>query len=73
MSARRSRTHLRSVTGTGRYLVVCRRHDGRERPWNRYPTRDEAQRVADHLCRVGCTSRVVTDDELALAAEGRAR
>jgi hypothetical protein len=48
------------------FVVVCRRHDGREREWRRYRDRAEAERVADHLCRINCPARVVAGDELAL-------
>lgn len=64
MTARRARTRLR--VKADRWIVVCVRHDGREREWMRYTDRAEAERVAAHLCSVGCPSRVATDDELAL-------
>jgi len=70
MSTRRSRTRLRPVSGEGKYLVVCRRQDGRERPWNRYSDREECERVAAHLTKIGCPSRCVGDNELALGGEG---
>ena len=66
MSTRRSRTKLRSPPAAGRYVVVCRRHDGREREWMRYADRAEAEGVAARLTAIGCPSRVATDDELAL-------
>jgi len=51
------------------YAVVCRRHDGREREWQRYHDRGEAQRVAEHLTAIGCPSRVASLDELDLDGE----
>lgn len=47
--------------------VVCRRQDdGRERVFASYRTRDEADRVAAHLMRVGCAARVAGPDDLPL-------
>lgn len=65
MSSRRSRTALRSAEANGRFTVVCVRQDGRERRWQDYADRTEAERVAEHLSRIGCPSRVVGPDELA--------
>ena len=52
-----------------RFVVVCTRHDGRERRWCAYADRDEAERVAAHLTAIGCPARVATDDQL-LIGEG---
>jgi hypothetical protein len=49
MTSRRSRS-----AGAGRWVVVCVRHDGREREWMRYADRAEADRVAAHLSSIGC-------------------
>ena len=49
-----------------RFVVLCRRHDGREREWRRYTDRAEAEQIARKLTSIGCPSRVATDDELAL-------
>jgi hypothetical protein len=66
MSSRRSRTKLRGDTVGGRFIVVCRRYDGREKQWNRYVDRAEAEQVATRLTALGCLSRVATDDDLPL-------
>jgi hypothetical protein len=66
MTARRSRTILRGAAGVGRFVVVCRRFDGREREFQRYASRAEAEGVAARLTAIGCPSRCATDDELAL-------
>jgi hypothetical protein len=67
MTARRSKTTLRAAAGAGRWIVVCLRFDGREKQWQRYDDRAEAEQVAEHLTRIGCPARCTTDDELALA------
>jgi hypothetical protein len=69
MSARRSRTTLRGAAAAGRFAVLCQRFDGREREWQRYADRAEAELVAAHLTQIGCPARVATDDELALERE----
>lgn len=53
------------------FAVLCVRHDGGEREFARYATREEAQRVVDQLVRVGCTSRVAGPDDLPLALQGQ--
>lgn len=60
---------VRRQLPVGKFVVVCRRFDGREREWQSYSDRDDAERVAQHLTSIGCPSRVRTDDE----PEGRAR
>lgn len=60
MTSRRRKTTLRgSRVRVERFVVVCTRHDGREREWMRYDDRDEAQRIAEHLSSIGCLSRVL--------------
>lgn len=55
------------------YAVWCLRFDGTERLYQRYPTRDEATRVALALMRVGCPTRVAGPDELLeVASKGTA-
>ena len=67
MTSRRSRTALRDAPAGRKFVVVCRRsYDGRERAWNSYDDRSEAERVAEHRKQIGCPSRVVVDDELPL-------
>jgi hypothetical protein len=66
MTARRSRTVLRHTLTSGRFTVVCRRYDGRERIWQHYDDRSECERVAAHLTKIGCPSRCTSEDELAL-------
>ena len=48
------------------FLVLCRRHDGTERVFNRYAMRERAEAVAAALRNVGCAARAVGPDELAL-------
>jgi glutamine synthetase len=62
MTARRARTTLYPAASEPRFVVLCARYDGREREWQRYSTRAEAERVAQHLTSIGCRSRVA--DEL---------
>ncbi len=50
--------------------VLCARDDGRERVFASYRTREEAQRVAQHLVRVGCAARVAGPDDLPLERGG---
>jgi hypothetical protein len=57
---------LRAAAAAGRFAVVRRRFDGREREWQRYTDRAEAELVAAHLTSIGCPARVMTDGELAL-------
>jgi len=51
-----------------RFVVLCRRADGREREWRRYTDRAEAEQIARKLTSIGCPTRVTTDDELLLEA-----
>jgi hypothetical protein len=63
MSSRRSRTNLRhAFAKPGRFTVVCRRHDGRERMFQSYDYRAHADAVAARLCVIGCPARVVFDE-----------
>jgi hypothetical protein len=48
------------------FVVLCRRHDGTERVFNRYAMRERAEAVAKALCDVGCAARACGPDELAL-------
>lgn len=62
---------LRGAPAAGRFAVLCRRFDGREREWQRYADRAEAELVAAHLTKIGCPCRVSTDDEFVLERETR--
>lgn len=73
MSARRSRTMLRGTVAAGRFAVVCRRFDNREREFQRYTDRAEAELVAAHLTSIGCPARVVRDDETTPEQQSDAR
>jgi hypothetical protein len=66
MTTRRSRIALRGAEASGRFAVMCVRADGRERIWQRYDDRGEAEQVARLLSRIGCPSRVAGPDEIAL-------
>jgi hypothetical protein len=44
---------------SGRFVVVCRRWDGREREFQRYADLAEAESIAKRLTAIGCPSRVV--------------
>jgi hypothetical protein len=59
MTARRLRTLLRGRTTNERFVVRCVRFDGRERDWQRYADRAEAEKIAAHLSSIGCAARVV--------------
>ena len=49
------------------FLVLCRRHDGTERTFNRYAMRERAESVARALCDVGCAARAtVGPDDIEL-------
>jgi hypothetical protein len=61
---RRAKTLLRGGgVRVERYVVVCTRHDGREREWMHYEKYDEAARIAEHLSSIGCPSRVLDRNE----------
>jgi len=51
------------VAKTGHYIVMCRRHDGRERVWNSYVDHAEAEAIAKRLTVLGCESRVVDNND----------
>jgi hypothetical protein len=48
---------------TSLFLVVCVRFDGRDRLYQAYRSRGEAEAVAGALTRVGCPARVAEPHE----------
>lgn len=50
------------------FRVLTVRYDGRERLYQAYATREQAQSVADALARVRCPTRVAGPDEIDLGA-----
>jgi hypothetical protein len=52
-------TAARTLATDRPFVVMCLRSDGTEREFCRYRDSREAERVAAHLTRVGCLSRVI--------------
>jgi len=61
-----TQTNCTALAGAGQvtvaaiYCVVCTKRDGRHVEFQRYPTRTEAEVVAQRLRDVGCAARVAS-------------